>query len=73
MKRLIFEKTGRTLLFVSAMLFLLPGGIFAQRRPDDEEQMQALAFLASQADAPDGGAGDLLWALVTSAEFLTTP
>lgn len=44
-----------------------------QRRPDDEEQMQALAFLASQADAPDGGAGDLLWALVTSAEFLTTP
>jgi hypothetical protein len=44
-----------------------------QRWPDSEEQVQSLAFLAAQADSPNGGVGDLLWALVTSAEFLTTP
>lgn len=44
-----------------------------QRWPDSDEQAAALALLASQADSPDGGARDLLWALVTSAEFLTTP
>jgi hypothetical protein len=44
-----------------------------QRWPDSEERAQALALLASQADSSDGGTGDLLWALLTSAEFLTTP
>ena len=44
-----------------------------QRWPDSEERAQALALLASQSDSSDGGTGDLLWALLTSAEFLTTP
>jgi hypothetical protein len=44
-----------------------------QRWPDAEEQAQALAFLAAQPEARHGGVGDLLWALVTSAEFLTAP
>ncbi|MEI9892641.1 MAG: hypothetical protein WDN28_01645 [Chthoniobacter sp.] len=43
------------------------------RPPDAEETAQAEAFLNSRADKPAEAVRDLLWALMTSAEFLTTP
>ena len=43
------------------------------RLPDAEEASQAAAFLKSHAGAPADGVRDLLWALTTSAEFLTMP
>ena len=43
------------------------------RTPDAEETMQAAAFLDARADKPAEAARDLLWALMTSGEFLTMP
>jgi mono/diheme cytochrome c family protein len=43
------------------------------RAPDADEAKQAGNFLAGRANKPDEAARDLLWALMTSAEFLTTP
>ncbi|MEP6673149.1 MAG: DUF1549 domain-containing protein [Chthoniobacter sp.] len=43
------------------------------RLPDSEEAAQAEAFLNGRADKPADAVRDLLWALMTSAEFLTTP
>lgn len=43
------------------------------REPDAEESAQAEAFLNSRADKPEDGVRDFLWALMTSAEFLTSP
>jgi mono/diheme cytochrome c family protein len=43
------------------------------RQPDAEEAAQAEAFLNERADKPEDAGRDLLWALMTSAEFLTTP
>ena len=43
------------------------------RAPDSEEAKQARAFLEARADKPGEGVRDLLWALMTSAEFLTMP
>lgn len=43
------------------------------RTPDAEEATQAAAFLDARADKPAEAARDLLWALMTSAEFLTMP
>src|SRR5262249_32192886 len=43
------------------------------RAPDAEEAKQAKAFLDARADKPAEAIRDLLWALMTSAEFLTMP
>ncbi len=43
------------------------------RAPDPEEAAQAEAFLKARADKPAEATRDLLWALMTSAEFLTMP
>jgi len=43
------------------------------RMPDAEEAAQAAAFLETRSDRPVDAVRDLLWALLTSAEFLTVP
>ncbi len=43
------------------------------RVPDAEEATQAGQFLNQRPDAPALAAGDLFWALMTSAEYLTMP
>lgn len=43
------------------------------RLPDAEELSQAQSFLKERADKPEDAVRDLLWALMTSAEFLTMP
>jgi mono/diheme cytochrome c family protein len=43
------------------------------RRPDAEEAAQAKAFLKSHSKEPAQADRDLLWAMMTSAEFLTMP
>ena len=43
------------------------------RLPDPEEAKQMEAFLNERLDKPAEGIRDLLWALMTSAEFLTMP
>ena len=43
------------------------------RLPDDVEAAQASAFLNERSNKPTEGIRDLLWALMTSAEFLTAP
>ena len=43
------------------------------RMPDAEEAAQAAAFLETRTDKPADAVRDLLWALLTSAEFLTVP
>jgi hypothetical protein len=43
------------------------------RAPDAEEAASAGAFLAARPDDAEGAVRDLLWALMTSAEFLTVP
>ena len=43
------------------------------RPPDSVEAKQAQAFLDARSDKPDDAVRDLLWALMTSAEFLTMP
>jgi len=43
------------------------------RRPDAEEIAQAVAFLNGRPDKPTEAVRDLLWALLTSAEFLAMP
>ncbi len=43
------------------------------REPDPEEAAQAELFLNERPDHPTEAARDLLWALMTSAEFLTMP
>ena len=43
------------------------------RLPDAEETAQSSAFLNAHSDKPAEGIRDLLWALMTSAEFLTAP
>ena len=43
------------------------------RMPDAEEAEHAAAFLNERPDKPAEAARDLLWALMTSAEFLTMP
>lgn len=43
------------------------------RAPDSAEAKQAKAFLEARPDKPDEAVRDLLWALMTSAEFLTMP
>jgi hypothetical protein len=43
------------------------------RRPDAEEAKQSKAFLESRADQSAEAVRDLLWALMTSAEFLSMP
>lgn len=43
------------------------------RWPDAEELARAGDFLKAHSEQPAEGAGGLLWALLTSAEFLTTP
>ena len=43
------------------------------RAPDPEEAKRAKAFLDARTDKPAEGVRDLLWALMTSAEFLTMP
>ena len=43
------------------------------RMPDAEEAAQAAAFLETRTDKPAEAVRDLLWALLTSAEFLTVP
>jgi mono/diheme cytochrome c family protein len=43
------------------------------RPPDSEEAAQTQAFLEARTDKPAEAARDLLWALMTSAEFLTMP
>ncbi len=43
------------------------------RPPDKEELAQTLNFLSQRKDLPTEALRDLLWALLTSAEFLTTP
>ena len=43
------------------------------RAPDAEESASAEAFLTSRPDDAAGAVRDLLWALMTSAEFLTAP
>jgi mono/diheme cytochrome c family protein len=43
------------------------------RHPDADEQAQAVAYFAATADRPAEAVGDLLWALMTSAEFLSAP
>jgi mono/diheme cytochrome c family protein len=43
------------------------------RGPDAEENASAEAFMASRPEDPAGAVRDLLWALLTSAEFLMVP
>jgi hypothetical protein len=43
------------------------------RWPDEEEAARAGAFLQERPDQPAEAVRDLLWALMTSAEFLTMP
>ena len=43
------------------------------RAPDAEEAEQAAAFLKARPDQPAEAVRDLLWALLTSAEFLSMP
>ena len=43
------------------------------RWPDDEETGRVAAFLQERPDQPAEAVRDLLWALMTSAEFLTMP
>ena len=43
------------------------------RLPDTEEATQAGEFLRARSDRPAEAVRDLLWALMTSAEFLTAP
>lgn len=43
------------------------------RAPDAEEADRLGSFLAARADQPEEATRDLLWALMTSAEFLTLP
>ncbi len=43
------------------------------RLPDAEESVQASAFLSERPDQAAEAVRDLLWALLTSAEFLTMP
>jgi len=43
------------------------------RLPDAEETAQAGEFLRTRSDRPAEAVRDLLWALMTSAEFLTAP
>jgi len=43
------------------------------RAPDSEETRQTEAFLDTRSDKPAEAVRDLLWALMTSAEFLTMP
>lgn len=43
------------------------------RVPDAEEAQQSEAFLRSGTEKPHDATRDLLWALMTSAEFLTAP
>jgi hypothetical protein len=46
------------------------------RLPDAEETAQAVAFLSGRAQNPekhDAAVRDLVWALLSSAEFLTMP
>ena len=43
------------------------------RLPDSDEAKQSKAFLDTRADQPAEAVRDLLWALMTSAEFLTMP
>jgi hypothetical protein len=43
------------------------------RAPDSEEARQAKAFLEVRTDKPAEAVRDLMWALMTSAEFLTMP
>lgn len=43
------------------------------RLPDSEEARQTEAFLEARSDQPVEAVRDLLWALMTSAEFLTMP
>jgi mono/diheme cytochrome c family protein len=44
-----------------------------ERPPDSDEAAQAKAFLKSRAKQPGDANRDLLWAMMTSAEFLTIP
>ncbi len=43
------------------------------RWPDEEEAARAIAFAETRPDQPVEAMRDLLWALMTSAEFLTMP
>lgn len=43
------------------------------RAPDTEEAAQSLTFLNARKDRPAEAVRDLLWALMTSAEFLSMP
>jgi Protein of unknown function (DUF1549)/Protein of unknown function (DUF1553)/Planctomycete cytochrome C len=43
------------------------------REPDADEAAQTAAFLTQRPDRPAEAVRDLLWALMTSAEFLTMP
>lgn len=43
------------------------------RWPDDEESARVAAFLQDRTDPPAEAVRDLLWALMTSAEFLAMP
>jgi hypothetical protein len=43
------------------------------RAPDSEEEKQTEAFLDARSDNPAEAVRDLLWAMMTSAEFLTMP
>jgi hypothetical protein len=43
------------------------------RAPEADELSQCLAFLSARPNQPAGASRDLLWALITSAEFLTMP
>jgi hypothetical protein len=43
------------------------------RLPDEEEAQQAAAFLKERPDKAAEGVRDLMWALMTGAEFLTVP
>jgi mono/diheme cytochrome c family protein len=43
------------------------------RAPDSEEAKQTEVFLDARSDKPAEAVRDMLWALMTSAEFLTTP
>jgi hypothetical protein len=44
-----------------------------ERPPDREEEAQAESMLKARSKQPDEAVRDLLWAMMTSAEFLTTP
>ena len=43
------------------------------RNPDAQESAYALNFLSRRKDRPSEAVRDLLWALLSSAEFLTMP